>query len=131
MIEAAIALPVFFLIIFSAIDLSIVSYRAAGLHYTLNAATRWAELGQTIAGQSRVNSIKQKVREIGSAYGLTLNAANVHVCPVGSTNCSPESAGVADAYIQISATELMPIIFGMYRITLSYSVLGRNEPFTS
>lgn len=129
LVEAAISLPIFLLVMVAAANLAILSYKTAGLHHTLTETVRWAVLGQTSPGLTRVNSIKAKAQEFGRPYGLKLPDSNIFVCAVGSTSCSPENAGNGQSYIQLSATEPAPLFFGLFRVNLFYSVLGRNEPF--
>ena len=129
MVEFVVAAPVFFVLLIMSMEFAILGYRAAALHYTVSAATRWGVLGQTIGGNLRVASIKEKVREIGSKYGLALSDSNINVCQLGNLSCIPQSAGDPEEYIQVTANLPINILLGKYTVNLSASIMGRNEPY--
>ena len=129
MMEAAVGLPVFIMMIVLAVDLTMASYRTAGLFYTLSAATRWAALGATVSGQTRVQSIETTVQQIGSKYGLSLTPSEISVCRLGQKQCSPETAESPEQYIQVSAVMPVSVLFGLFSINVSHSVMAKNEPY--
>lgn len=135
LVEAALSVQVFLLIVVVGIELAIASYRSAALNYSVAQATRWAILNRTIGNQLRVPSIETKVREIAQPYGLDLSQnSNINVCrPAEVVNqqtgeCVIERAGVPEEYIQVSANTSSPMLFGFVNLDLHAKALGRNEP---
>lgn len=135
MLEAALSIQVFLIIVVVGIRLALTSYHSAALNYSVSQATRWAILNQTIGNQLRVESVETKVREFAQGYGLNLpNDNNIYVClPSEVTNqatgeCATERAGVPEEYIQVSANASEPLLFGFFNVNLHAKAFGRNEP---
>lgn len=134
MVEAVIALQVFIVIVLLAIDLSIITYRSAALHYTLSEGIRWASVNHDDGANSRLQSIESHIVQIGSVYGLKLTSSDIRVCAAGETDCSSIeeqsfNGGDSREFLQISANLPQQVFLGTYTVDLKASVIGKNEPF--
>ena len=116
MIEAAITLPFFMLIILACMSLSLALYKYVSLQYTVDTTARWALLGKEIDGLSREQSIEDQAINIGALYGLNFGAtytsgvdhAGISICAPAAP-CSDDSAGSPGEFFQITAVQ--PVSF--------------------
>ncbi len=138
MVEAALSVQVFILVIVIAIELGMASYQSAALNYAVSQGTRWATLNQTIGAMNRKDSIENKVQELARPYGLALQPGNIEVCLAADLDpntdtCATEKAEtpggkVKEEYIQIKANYPSSLLFGAYQVDLTAKAFGRNEP---
>jgi len=134
MVEFAIAIIFFLACLLMLGDLTRICYTWVSVQHALQKGTRWASLGQTLPPLNRVESIKQRVRDVANQLQINLDEVTV------SSNGLPDSAGLPNDFLTVTATENVTVnhltgIFlrfvgdhgGTYVVSGSATV--KNEPF--
>jgi Flp pilus assembly protein TadG len=144
MVEFAMVVPLFFLLIFGIIDLGHLFYVQMTLQNAMRQAGRYAVTGNHITNagtttpMSRIDSIRQIAQT--AAVGLILDVGSISISSIGNNGSVTQgSAGRPSDTVVISLntslqlfTPLIGQFFGpngVYNFTVSTSF--RNEPFPS
>lgn len=139
MVESALALPLFLLILLSTIDLLRVIQFDISLHYTLANAARWGIIGERLDNPlapgiplTREESIELRLQETAQSYGITLSADEIQLCPATDPGCSADFAGNPNDFFLITVSRPMALFaFGGKSLTLKATVISKNEPFST
>lgn len=137
LLEAAIAFPLLFFIVFGAIDLTVAAFRGVTLQYSVASAGRWATLGEVLEdpnhlGQylSREASIVEQIKRYAQRYNLDLTGATFDICPIDSICTSgSQNAGGPGSTIGIKVTRPTNLLFKSVTLNLNGFVIARNEPY--
>ena len=134
MVEFVVALPIFAIVLFVGMQLALVAFKAASLNFVLTKGARWAILGETTNGDSRLVSIENKIKEFAGTYNISLSDQEVYVCPPNTPYClsgeeNTFNGGPQGEYVQYSARIPVATFFGSIRLQLAASTLGKNELF--
>ncbi|RIL11776.1 MAG: hypothetical protein DCC75_01685 [Proteobacteria bacterium] len=127
-LESALGIPFYLLVVLSFFDLSAYLYQSACLQFATNKTARWALLNQSLPGLSREDSIKQVFGDQISIYGAATAGAEVMVCPAADPDCSDDSAMGPNQFVVINASRTRPLLLGTYHAVLRAQALLRNEP---
>ena len=136
LVEMALVLPMFFMLIFAIVDFSHVFYAEMTIQDALRQAGRFAITGNTLSGQSRVASILATAQQAAGSLNLDANSINISANGAGGTGASANAGGPGDI-ITISMSTGVPMLTpliaplfpnGTYNFTVS--VTFKNEPFS-
>lgn len=130
MVEFAVSIFAFALLIFGSSQFAIVGYRAVALNYVAASTMRWAILGKTIGNLSRVRSIEKTARDHALVYGIRLTNREIHICEAADPDCSNDSDSATQPNTPMVITLNAPthLIFDSFILTPSARVVGTNEP---
>lgn len=124
MVEYAIALPVFLMILFLGIESTRLAFASANLQNALNRGGRYATLGYHNNGDiTGVDSVRAKIAELS---GYTIDPQDFEICKAGTNVCN--TRGTEGEWIQIRAAADIPVLLGIQTIKLSAGSLVKNEP---
>jgi Flp pilus assembly protein TadG len=137
LVEFALVVPLFFLLIFGIIDLGRVFWVEITLQNAMRVAGRYAVTGNTLPGYtSRVSSIQQ----VATQAAVGLNVSQIAISSVqGGTGAN--AAGYPNDTVTISLTTTLPLITPLIgnfftaangtprAVTLQAIASFRNEPF--
>lgn len=132
MVEFAMVVPLFFLLIFGMIDIGRLFFVQVTLQNAMRQAGRYAVTGNNMANQTRVQSIVQTARQ--AAVGIDVTSIQINGLNPTNTNAS---AGGPGAMVTISMTSSLQLFTpmigrffgtnGVYSFTVSTTF--RNERF--
>jgi hypothetical protein len=137
-VEAAIVLPVFFLILFTLIDFSRYFFTQITLQHAMREGGRFAVTGRQLPDplnpmslQARLASVRQIVKQ--AAVGVDVDVSDIRI---SSVKGGQDSAGVPGDTVTISmsytfefVTPLVGQFFNDGSNTFTVSTSFRNEPF--
>lgn len=136
--EFALVLPVFLLLLCGVVDFSNVFYNEMTMQNALRQAGRFATTGNTLPNQSRVASIIATAQQTAAGLNLSSNSINISSNGIGGTGAAANAGGPGDI-ITISVASgvhmLTPVIAplfppnGTYNFTVS--VTFKNEPWNN
>jgi hypothetical protein len=136
-VEAAVSLPVFMLVVFSGLELlrfamiMLASQMAVieGLRHVVTGDCGITPCTPTLRAQYAQTLIIQKA----AGVGVTLLQDQVCIRPVSVAACDPnvaESAGNAGDFLVAEVNAPFTLLVGMHLpLTVKVSAIGRNEPF--
>lgn len=133
-VEAALGFMPFALLLFGLLEVISYAHATMSMHYAASRAARWGVLNGSLTDGNgnqlnRVDSIKQKFREVAPLYGLNPDVVTLRICPARTPDCVAESAGGAGRPFIINAqrqnARFIPV-FGFLQPRTS--VLITNEP---
>ncbi len=136
LVEMALVLPMFLLLICGIVDFSHIFYVEMTLQNALRQAGRYAITGNTLPSQSRVASIIATAQQAAGGLNITSNSINISSNGAGGTGAAANAGGPGDI-ITISMSTGVPMLTpviapffpnGAYNFTVS--VTFKNEPFT-
>jgi len=146
LVEAAITIQVFFILLFAGLALAVAGYHYVSLQYSVAEGMRWAVLGQNITIPpstvlSRKHSIEKNLSDKAQQFGLGLgenvtagtNNPNIVICDEDNFSCTDgdfpgqEDPGASSEWVQVTATEQIDLF--LFKINVSASAIGKNEPF--
>ena len=128
MVEFAITLPLFLLIVIGLSELALIHYNKVLLQHSVVASGRWAILGQTTPPDDRITSIKLRVVKESEQAGVPVKVNEVSVCPLTNLSCPGNNPGLPGDFIRIEAKKKMHLL-GLYPMTLTVSAVVKNEYF--
>lgn len=134
-LETAIAIPIFLLILFGIVDIGRVLFAHMTLQHAVREAGRFAVTGRTLPGTGgshpRLDSILQVVLTDSSPFPLT--SGNVHVSSASGGDGSPGGPGdrvtIEVVYRVALITPLIGNLFPGGGVIVDVSTTFRNEPF--
>lgn len=153
MLDAAITIPVFIVVLFFIIDAARMSYLAVSLQDSLHRTARWAITGDIREDgegeqMSRFNSLRQVLIEEAGARGITISPEEIFVCPIEVADCSCPVGGCADGepdwndpeseddevlgsgrLFKISARTRLTVPLTLFTLDIQRTAIGRNESF--
>lgn len=155
LVETAITLLPFLILIGGAMDAGRALYAAGSLRYAIHEASRWSVLGQTPplrqssmeAANAIVNGMQtcdsncqraiyteQRVGDTLENLGLDRNNLTVKMCPTESPNCAVNNAGVGGKIVFTQGIYRLPMFLysltgGASQLSLTSKAYVRNEPF--
>jgi Flp pilus assembly protein TadG len=135
MVEAAIITPLLLLLCFSIVELGALFYAYLALQNGVSQATRYAITGQQNAGQSRLESIRQAMREATPTLDIDDAAFTFeHLSPgagnwAGGVGAPRDIEKVTVVYTWDLMTPLMKPFFTDGSITFTVEAAMRNEAF--
>lgn len=137
LVEMALVLPMFLMLIFAIVDFSHVFYAEMTIQDALRQAGRFAITGNTLSGQSRVASILATAQQAAGNLNLNTSSINISANGTGGTGAAANAGGPGDI-ITISMSTGVPMLTpliaplfpnGTYNFTVS--VTFKNEPFNT
>jgi hypothetical protein len=134
-VETALAIPIFLLLIFGIVDIGRVLFAHMTLQHAVREAGRFAVTGRTSPGTGgshpRLDSIIQVVVDDSVPFPLT--TSDVHVSSVGGGSGSPGGPGdrvtIAVSYPVHLLTPLIGAFFRDGAFVVDVATTFRNEPF--
>lgn len=148
MLDAAVTIPVFILVMFFIIDAARTSYLAVSLQDSLHSAARWTITGETHDDHptSRVESVKEILIENAARRGITINRCEIFICPIDVPDCTcpiggdpcvvecdylnpPEEVIDSGRLFKISARTRLSVPMTLYAMDIERTAVGRNEAF--
>ena len=128
MVEVALTLPVFLIVLFLGVETLRMSFTAVTLQHAATRGVRYASLLRPpCCGHSRAEDIKQQV--VGFAAGVTLSPRNIQICPVANLRCNGAEAGVPGETVALTITQPFQLLGSSLTMPVSVSAVARNEPF--
>lgn len=150
-VEFAFTLPIFFLVLAGAVDISRALYSALTVRYAVTSAARWGITGQSASGESSLTSrtddsqtcdsscqrayaIESRIATTVSGLGLDPQKLTVRICPESSDCTKRNNAGTANQFVLMQASYPVDLFFsGMLQrqspFKVSSIVFVKNEPF--
>lgn len=130
MVEVAITILPFLIIILASLHLLIICYNTVTLQYVTARVGRWVSVGDVGSGSSRsypdiVARFQNEMRRIG----LDETTASIKICPQDNPNCSGQAPGAARQLMVLTATKECHSVIDVMDIEVTASVLLRNEAF--
>jgi len=136
LVEAAITLPLFLIVVLISFDFFVVGFHALSLQYTANRSVRWALLGEVLSDPldtssspeqlSRVDSIKLKAQQIGGVFGLHVTPEQVRVCVLPGTTCPPDDAGTSNDLFSVAIIQPVDLLVG-FQIEIKSLAVSKIE----
>lgn len=146
MVEMAVVLPVFLLILIISMDFLRLSYHSLTTQYVVNRVVRQAVVGPSArpaAYSSQEEWIQGATIALSRSLGVAVSADQIAVCPyssvAGGGSCDPTADDAGQPGELIAVQVLAPTSgFGwstanhldLRNYALSAQVLGRNEPWS-
>lgn len=130
MVEAALALPIFLLIVLVGADLLRVSYYSVAIQFLSARALRSAVLTDASSGPARAVVIRDEVLRLGRRYGVELDPESIKICVGISSDCTHNDAGLPTDLITVTIRQRVNTIVGFAlprQFILTGQVVGRNE----
>ena len=141
-VEAAMTIGLFFLIIGGTIDFCRALHTEMTMRYALNIAGRWSVLGKSAPGAVgkcdssdsgcwRAQTIEQMVHDTVKNLGVNDEPMQVSVCPIdASWNCAVNGnyAGKPEAIVELTGEYPFRLYFVGKQIKLTSTIHVRNEP---
>jgi len=130
LVEFAISLLTFLVLVFAIIDFSYLFFVKLTLQNAVRQAGRYAITGQSMTGQSRFNSIQQTVQHYSMGLATTTNTsicATVKGCSSGGGPGDTVTITVSYPYQFI--TPILRAAFKNGTYTISVTTSYKNEPF--
>jgi hypothetical protein len=134
-LETAIAIPIFLLILFGIVDIGRVLFAHLTLQHAVREAGRFAVTGRTLPGSSgshpRLDSILQVIVTDSAPFPIT--SGNVHVSSASGGQGNPGGPGdtvtLEVVYRVVLLTPLIGEFFSGGGVVVDVSTTFRNEPF--
>jgi hypothetical protein len=134
-LETAIAIPIFLLILFGIVDIGRVLVAHMTLQHAVREAGRFAVTGRTLPGSSgehpRLDSIIQVIVTDSSPFPIT--SGNIHVSSASGGAGSPGGPGdtvtIEVVYRVVMLTPLIGQFFSGGGVVVDVSTTFKNEPF--
>lgn len=130
MAEAALALAFYMFLLISVFEFGRLSYVVLAGNYSVSQTARWAAMGERDAGFSKVQSIVNRLEELGTTTGININPDNISLCPldnVGECNVLENPSDSGEAFELIYRHIISISFFG--DINLTFQSIITNEPF--
>jgi len=129
MIEASLAILVFFSLLFGCISLALTAFNRLALRHALSKTARYTALGQREVGSSREESIQRYFQAEVRRVGLGLQPTQFSVCPLANPLCSPDRAGAPNEMVALTASFRtdVPVLRQVW--VVEERVVTRNENF--
>ena len=153
MLDAAITIPVFIIVLFFIIDAARISYLAVSLQDSLHRTARWAITGERcfpapdgspICFDTREEALKEKMQREASDRGITINDDEIYVCTVDVADCtcavddddcpynnfeSTMEALDSGRLFKLTARTRLGVPLTLFTLDIERTALGRNESF--
>ena len=135
MVEAAISMQLFLLVVLFGSFLSVAMYKYVSLQYVVSEAARRGLLPDASTGySSRALAIEGLLVEEGARYGLDFGEpyvfdtdhSGISVCTPSGSWCGSDDAGEGRELFQITARQ--PLSFLGMNLSLEATVMAKNEP---
>lgn len=138
LVEFAMVVPLFFVLLFGMIDIGRVFYAQMTLQNAMRQAGRYAVTGNHLTQGTNVLARAQSIAQVAqqAAVGLVLDVASIQINGQSSTNATANTGGPSGT-VTISMTTRLQLITpligrffgpnGVYTFTVSTTF--RNEPF--
>lgn len=142
LVETAISIGFFLILIFSFMDLGIHLYRQVSLQFIVNHTTRWASIGdvQFISGGTRiqrvgtytVSRIHDEILRQGQLYGVPIQPNQIvleSVCDAANPGCTVSALGTipGDSMFRLAVNQGNRRILGFFNLSMRASALGLSE----
>jgi hypothetical protein len=135
MVEASIALPLVFFIVFVGADLLRVAYNAVAIQFLAARSLRSAVLTDrrvttAAEGEQRAAQIQNEIVRLAEKYGIRVQPDAIKICVGATETCDRNNAGGADELVTVTIRHRVNTLVGMMlprEFTLVGQVVGRNE----
>ncbi len=126
-IELALVFVLFFFLLGGMIDLIYYAYQEVRLQYLAVTAARNGIIQRTLDGVATPNSyLKSAIISTSAAWGITIDASNISICPVTNPNCG-DFPIPDEAYFIIRISLPNTTLFYPFTVPMNAVVLGINS----
>jgi len=130
LVETAVTLPVFILVLFGFIQLCLVAYTSLTLQYQVNNCLRWSSVyDEIVPGEDRFDSIKTQLTKNLNDFHVDTTQLEVNMCNGAVSNCTDTDAGNSGSFVTLQATVPAYNLFPLGQLVVTGRAVIKNEPF--
>lgn len=131
LVEVAITLPLFCLLLFGVIEFSRLAFVQLSLQYSLNRTAR-----HVVLAQHSLNEVQMAASAEAADFGLKLNFADdsqLAICAGEDTNCVTPLAQTPSRAekVILKLQKRVPLFVSLGTYNVSATVIARNEPYAA
>ncbi len=134
LVEFAVTLWAFAILVFSLIILVWIAWTSMTLNFAVAKAARWGAIGgtmvdpQTMLPLNRLDSFILRFETEARRFGVDPSDVDLTICPVANPNCTTNTVGNPGSMVVVTARKpAVPLIGALIQITPSCSVMMLNE----
>jgi len=130
LVETAITLPLFLLILFGIIQFCLIAYTAFTLQYQVNKCLRWSSTSaQPVPNEAKFVSISNRLSQHLNNFHIPTDNLQVNMCNGAVSDCNDTNPGASGSFVTLQAKVPAPALFPMGGITVAGRAVIKNEPF--